>query len=938
MMKQVRFIFILFIASLFAVNGFAQSLDLNAKMPTDPDVKIGKLDNGLVYYIRKNAKPENRVEMKLAINAGALYETDAQQGLAHFCEHMCFNGSKNFEKNELINFLEKMGVRFGADLNAYTAFDETVYMLQLPTDNKELVDKGYLVLEDWAHNVTFANEEIDKERGVIEEEWRLGLGADDRMRKASFPIIFKDSRYAERLPIGKIDVIRNFPYEEIKKFYKDWYRPNLMAIIVVGDIDVAEAEQKIKDHFAHIQNPANQKERIQYEVPDNKEPLVSIATDKEATSNTVMFFYKHKREIYETVADYKVMLMHSLYNGMFGQRLHEIGQKADAPFMFGYSAYTQYLARNLDVYLSYAGAKENQIDESLEVLLLENERVKQFGFTATELERQKKEILSHYEKMAKEADKTPSKRFADEYKNNFLKQEPIPGIANELKYAQELLPTITVEDINALAKKWITDHNLVIAINAPDKEGVEVPTKEEVLEIIKNAKTVKVTAYEDVVNDEPLLAKLPTATKVVNKVANEKIGFTELTFENGIQVILKETDFKNDEILLSAYSPGGMSLYPDADFVSAAFASTIIEQSGVGNFDNIALDKKLAGKVVGIAPSISELTEGLSGSSTPADFETLLQLNYLYFTAPRKDKETFDAFMSKMRNQMKFISGSPQYAFTDTLYKIISSNSPRVMAMPSEKQMESVNLDVLYKIYQERFADASDFKFFFVGNFKTDEIIPLLETYIGGLPVINRKETWKDVSPKFPEGKTEVTINKGVDEKSMVAIVMHGDFDWNLKNRLEADAMMEILSLRLRESMREDEGGVYTFSARISIEKLPASEYSVNFSFGCSPKNVKKLTKIIFKEIANLQKNGPKEEDLAKIKEMFLRERETNLTKNNYWLYKLQYSYYRGDDINQIYDFNSIIENMTLEDVKKAANTSLTSDKYVKVVLMPEKK
>ena len=929
------FLSLLLVLSLIAANSFAQ-IDVNQNLPIDPNVRIGKLDNGLTYYIRHNEKPENRVEMRLALNAGSLYETEAQRGLAHFCEHMCFNGTKNFQKSELVDFLEKMGIRFGADLNAYTSFAETVYMLQLPTDDADLLSKGYQVLEDWAHNVSFLDEEIDKERGVIKEEWRLGLGADDRMRKKSYPIIFKDSKYAERLPIGLMDVIDNCPYDTLRAFYKDWYRPNLMAVIIVGDIDVKEAEQKIISHFSAIKNPSIIKKRIEYGLPDNEEPLVSIQTDPEATNNSMQFFYKHKSKIVEKVGDYRQSIINQLYNGMLNNRFNEISQQPDAPFVYAYSYYGAFLARSSDSYATFGMMKENQIDDGFDVLLTESERVKRFGFTETELQRQKDEMLSRYKKMAKEFDKTESKSYAREYVSNFLTKESMPGIKNELKYVEEFLPGITLKEINVLAEKWITDKNLVISVTAPEKEGVEVPSEEEFLKIIKKVKNTSIEAYVDEVIDEPLLSKIPVGSKLVNRKENKEFNFTEISLKNGVKVVLKETDFKNDEILFKGYSLGGSSLYENDKFMSANFASNIIEQSGVGNFDNIALEKRLAGKIVSIQPYIGTLTEGIRGNSTPEDFETLLQLNYLYFTKVRKDTTAYEAFISKMKNQLKFMGASPQIAFYDTLVKTISQNDPRTIVLPTEEDLNSIKLDDVFKIYNERFANAYDWTFFVVGNFKIDSIIPLLETYLGGLPVTNKKETWKNREPEFPKGKIEKIVKKGSEPKGMVGIMMQGDIDWNYENRLHLNMMMKILSIKLRENMREDQGGVYGVQISDNADKYPESEYSINVFFGCSPDNADSLIITVYNEMNEIIENGPYAIDLDKVKESLIRERETNLEKNSYWLSKLFNNSFYNDNFESLKNYEETVNSVSGEDIKNAANKYLHMDNYVQVVLKPE--
>ncbi len=914
------------------------TLNLKDTIPTDPNVVVGKLDNGLVYYIRKNKKPENRVELRLAVNAGSVLENESQKGLAHFTEHMCFNGTKNFPHNELVNFLQKTGVKFGADINAYTSFDQTVYMLQLPTDKKELIDSGLQVIEDWAHQVTFDNKEIDKERGVITEEWRLGLGADDRMRKKWFPVVFKNSLYAERLPIGDIEIIKNFPHDTLRKFYKDWYRPNLQAVAVVGDIDVKEMEAQIKQHFGGIQNPLNSRLRKDFDIPDNKEPLISIVTDKEATNTMIMLLYKHKAKINYTVEDWKELLTAELYNEMLNARFTEITVQPDAPFVMAYNNYGNFLARSTDAYLLYAMPKENQIEKSFETLLLENERVKQFGFTATEFERMKDQMLNDYEKAAKEFDKTESKNLVNEYVRNFLNKEPIPGAKIEFKLAKKLLPEITLQEVNALAAKWITDENMAVVVTAPEKDGDKMPTEKQLTDIIASTKKAVITAYVDKFKTEPLVTEDLKGSKVISKKENKDLGFTELTFGNGVKAIIKKTDFKNDEILIKAYSLGGLSLYPDKDYISAHFASDIINESGVGNFDNTELEKKLKGKEVEIGPYIDDLKEGFDGKCSPKDFETLLQLTYLYCKEPRKDTAAYDAFMQKMKTQLKFIGSNPVFAFYDTLLKTSSSNSPRLIAIPNEKQLNQVNLDVAYKIYKERFNNANNLKFFIVGNINVDSITPVLEKYLGSLPGTAKPENWLDKSLKFPAGITNFEIEKGSEPKSMVGIILDEKCDWNDKNRICLRMAKEILSIKLIEVIREEMSGVYSPQVQLSFEQYPTSEFSLMIMFGCSPKNTDKLSKATFKIIKSIRDKGPQEVDLSKAKEELIRAREVDIKTNKFWLDRLESFYFDNDDVSMITDYNNKINAITLKDIQDFSAKYFLKDHYVRVVLKPEKK
>jgi zinc protease len=925
---------------IMALAGFSQQavVDLTTPLAVDPDVRIGKLENGLVYYIRKNAKPEKRIELRLVVNAGSILENDDQQGLAHFMEHMNFNGTRTFPKNELIDFLQKTGVRFGADINAYTGFDETVYMLQLPTDDSTLVENGYKVLEDWAHYAVLDGKEIDKERGIITEEWRLGLGAQDRMMKKFFPVIFKGSKYSDRLPIGKIEVIENFKHETLRDFYRDWYRPNLQAVVLVGDLDPAKAEAQVKAHFGNMKNPENPRERKTFDIPDNTEPLIAITTDKEATDNFVLIFYKHPLSPDKTLGDFREKLMAELYTGMLNNRFNEISQKPESPYVYAGAGYGRFLSRSKDAFMVNSMAKESQIDKTLEILLSENQRVKQFGFTQTELDRQKEEIYSQYEKGAKEYDKTESNVFCSDYVSNYLSEDAIPGAQKKFKYLKNLLPDIKLAEINALAQKWVTDNNLGLVVMAPEKAGVKVPTEQEILAILQASKTKELTAYVDNFREEPLVQGIKNPGKITGRKENKEMGFTELTLSNGVTVVLKPTTFKNDEILVSAYSPGGNSLVPDNEFMSVNYATQIIDMSGAGNFDNVELQKKLKGKTIEISPYIDDVKEGFRGKTIPKDFETLTQLVWLYFEQPRKDTTAFKAFMSQMENQMKFMMSNPVMTFYDTLFKVVYPGYKRMVIFPSAAQLGQVDLDAAYKIYRDRFADASDFKFFLVGNFSVDSISPLIEQYFGSLPGLNRNETWKDTSPKAAEGITNLTVYKGTDPQSMVGIVLPEKFEWTEKNVLCMNMIKEIMGIKLVEVIREKMSGVYSPQVMINLDKYPVATAQMIVMFGCSPKTTDKLTKAVFSEIKKIRKNGPSEVDLKKAQETMIRGRETDLEKNEFWLRKIESLYFNNDSQDNVGTFKDRVNAITVKDLQDAATAFLKPDHYVRVVLMPEKK
>ncbi len=937
-MKNLKIFCISILLGFLALSISAQITNPGMPIPVDPKIKIGKLDNGLTYYIKQNKKPEQRMELRLAVNAGSICETDAQQGLAHFCEHMCFNGTKNFPSNKMVDMLEEMGVKFGAELNAGTSFDQTIYMLKVPTDKEQWIDRGFQVVEDWAHQVSLDNKEIDKERGVIVEEWRLGLGADDRMMQKYLPVLFKGSKYAERLPIGKVEIVKSFPYDTLRTFYKTWYRPDLMAVVVVGDIDPALAEKKIKEYFSRIPKSINPKPRVEYPVPDNQEPLISIVTDKEASGYSALIAFKHPKSNDITYDDYRNQLMRQLYTSMLNNRLRELGQKPDAPYTGAGAGYGGFIGRTIDVYSLQVEAKENQIEKSLETVLIENERVRRFGFTATELERQKKSILTSLETMAKESDKTESRSYADELVRNYLTQECIPGIQKEFEIAKEFMPGITLEEINKLGQKWITDNNIIGMITLPEKEGVKVPVESQIIDIIKSMKSKDIAAYQDKVSDAPLLSVQPAGSKVIKRTENRDFGYTELTFGNGVRMILKPTDFKNNEILFSAFSPGGSSLYPDEDIMSATVATSVVTAGGLGDFDMIGLQKKLTGNTARLNPSISDLREGVSGSCAPKDLETLLQLNYLYFTKIRKDEDAFKAYISRLKNTIKPMKSVPQAIFQDTLSKIITKNSPRVISIPTEAQLDQVNLDRALAIFRDRFADASDFTYVMIGNFKTDDVIPMVEKYLGGLPSIKRTETWKDRTPGFPSGLVYVEVPKNSEPQSQVSMVWKGDYSWEDKDRRCFGILINILSIKCRENMREEQGGVYGVSIGSSVTKFPAPKYTITASWGCNPDNIKKLSQTVLDEMEKIMKNGPTDIDLNKVKETLIRDMETRVKENSWWMTTLTNHYFQGDKILSLEEYKNSVNAITSADIKAIANRYLNLKNYVEVALTPAAK
>lgn len=931
----VLMLFVLFneVSAQEILNSDSQIKKLDDAIPLDPAVKTGKLSNGITYFIRKNSKPENKVELRLVVNTGSMLENEKQLGLAHFVEHMAFNGTKNFAKNELVSYLQSVGVKFGAHLNAYTSFDETVYMLNIPTADT-VVDKGMQILEDWAHNISFEDDEIDKERGVVIEEWRLGQGAGQRMREKWFPVMMKDSRYAERLPIGKKEVLENFEYKTLTDFYKKWYRPELMAIVVVGDIDVDQMEASIKKHFNEIPKSKKPVERPYYDVPSHKESLVATAKDKEASFTQIQIIYKKDKTEVSTVGDYKASLVQNVYDGMFNQRLSELTQLAEPPFMYAGAGYGD-LVRTKDAYSFFAIVPPNGVDQGITALLTENKRVLLHGFTESELDRYKKDMIAYYEKAYNERDKTESANYASEYISYFLEKVPAPGIGTELEYVKAFLPQITLKDINALTKSLITDDNRVIIVTGPDKENTIIPSEEEIEKIVAEADKVTPEAYEDNLTATALMEELPTSGTV--KESKEKaLDVTELTLSNGTKVVLKSTDFKNDQILMDAFNFGGHSVYPLEDYFSAIFAASIVNESGVKDFSVTDIQKLLTGKIANASPYIREITEGISGSATPKDLESMLQLVYLYFTAPRKDKEAFLSFINKTKAIYENLMASPDNYFYDQTSKLMSQNNPRRGGFPKQEDFDKVDLDRAYQIYTERYADAQNFTFFFVGNFSVEEITPLLEQYIGSLPTNDQNQTWKDLGISYPTGVIKKEFKKGTDQKSQVMLAFTGNFDYDKKEAYKISSLAEILDIKLTENLREDKSGVYGVSAYGSTQELPTGSYNLTIQFPCAPENVDKLIEAAFEEIKKIQENGPSEEDLNKIKETQKLEMKENLKKNNFWLSMLRNSYLYDRDYSEVMDYEKRIDALTTEDIKKTAQQYFNFENYVQAVLNPE--
>lgn len=916
------------------------SAPLDARLPLTPEVRTGQLDNGLRYFIRHHTRPENRAELRLLVNAGSILEDEDQQGLAHFLEHMAFNGTEHFAKNELVDYLEKIGMRFGADLNAYTHFDETVYMLTVPTDDPQLLATGFEILEDWAHRITIEPEEVDKERGVVIEEWRLGRGAGARVRDEQFPILFQGSRYAERLPIGQKEILETAPAEALRRFYEDWYRPDLMAVVAVGDFDVDVIEARIREHFAALEGPETPRERSTWDVPDHDETLWSVKTDPEITRTSLSIYYKlDQEEGGDTYADYRRSLVEGIYHALLNSRLYEIGQRPDPPFLFA-SAGTTGMVRARAVYLQTAAVRDGEVERGLEALLKEVERVDRHGFQQSELDRIQKDILRGYEQAWRERDKAHSSGLAGELARHFLSDEPAPGIALELELARRFVPTITLEEVNELAERWIREENRVILISAPEKEDVALPEKDALLAVYKSVGESEIEPWVDRVVDAPLLAEIPTGSPVVEQGEIAEIGVTEWRLANGVRVLLKPTDFRNDQILLTGWSPGGHSLVSDQDFTSASFATTLVGQSGLGRFPQIELDKALAGKLAGLSAYIGELEEGVSGYASPEDVEIMFQLLYLTFTQPRLDLDAYQSLRSKLESVIANRLVHPGTVFRDEVNAARAQGHFRRRPM-SEEILSELDPQRSLEIYRERFADASDFTFILVGNLDLETLRPLVETYVGGLPTTphdeaRHGETWRDVGVRPPDEPVRVIVEKGIEPKSQVRLHMTGSATYSREEQYLLSSLAQALTIRLREVLREDLGGTYGVGVSAGISERPIEQYDVNVAFGCSPQEAEHLIDTVFDELGKVRRDGIDESYVAKVREAQRRKREIDVKENGFWLGVLKNYEVLGNDPRDILDYESLVSSLTTERLAEIAKRYLGGESYVLGVLYPE--
>ena len=929
------------ISSLFllfaTISSFSQ-LVAQEKIPLDPTLVKGRLDNGLTYYIKENKKPEKKVELRLVVKVGSIVEDEDQLGLAHMAEHMAFNGTKNFKKNDIVSYLQGIGVEFGGDLNAYTGFDETVYILPIPTEQPSNLAKGFQILEDWAHQVTYLDEDIESERAIILEESRLGKSGAERMFKKVYPELFKGSKYAERLPIGKDSIIKNFNPDAIRRFYGDWYRPDLMAVVVVGDITSAEALDYIKKHFSGFSTPASPRARVYAEVPPYQENKAMVVTDKEATGYEFNISYSaQKTNPTTTVEDFKKELVRQLYAGMMSSRFREITQKENAPFMYAGIDFESY-AKHYESFSISGSTGTNDVKKGIDAALTEIERVKKFGFTEPEFDRAKKNITSFYERQWNNRDKTESAVYADEYIRNFTDEETIPGIDAEFTYVKNLLPKIRLDEVNDVTNLFRNEKNRFSYVMGPDTDMADRLPKPEMIIGMLDAKQqdVSIKPYEEKIVGTVLMSKVPISGKVKSRKVNALLGTTELMLSNGVKVTLKATDFKNDQILLSAYREGGLTNYSLEDKYSAENAASLVSSMGVGEFNPTDLKKVMAGKVAVVTPNISNYTSGFSGSSSKKDIESLFQMFNLFVTEPRKDSVIYRSVVQRGIAQVAMLGANPQIAFIDTLYEVMYDNNPLApTAVPKALNYEKINLGRALEIYKERLGDVGGMHISIVGSFDEGEVVALLEKYIAGLTSTG-KSTYLDNKVRITKEAHNFQFRRGKEEKSLIIGIISGETKYSEQLLEHFNALSDAINIIITEEMREKIQGIYGGGTNISFTNVPFGQYQLVLQLPCGPAKVDTLIAAFNAELKNIATNGLTQGYVDKVKQAWIEKYKVDVKKNEYWLSALQSIQKKEKTAERFLNSQLYFEKLNPADIKHAAEIMYRSSGKIFAVQMPE--
>ncbi|GAB5465344.1 MAG: insulinase family protein [Candidatus Kapaibacteriales bacterium] len=923
----------LFSSGLFAQLPVVDISNPNQQIPIDPSIRTGQLENGLKYYIKQNNEPEDFIEFRLAVNVGALQEDPDQNGLAHFTEHMLFNGTEKYPENELLDFLEKTGARFGADINAYTNFDETVYMIPISNEGDNL-EVGVEILSQWAHKATFAESEIDKERNVIVSEYRQRRSAQGRVQEALEDITFYGAKHREHDIIGDTSLLQKVPYSAFTRFYNDWYIPQNQAVAIVGDIDVAEAEMLIKKYFFGIKNPANPRKIVQHEIKDNEGIIAGVATDAEMPVVQIQTYFKHDVEGTGTIGDYRRSVVDNLLATMMSMRLAEKLQSSNPPYQQAYGVFADDYLGNKSAYIVGTIAMPTNIIGGYKATLAEIYKAKQNGFTAPELERAKAQILASYEASYNKRDDQESGNLAMEYVRNFLSNESIPGIAYEFAMVKEFDKDITLDEVNKRFQKYITQENIAITLAAPEKEGIVVPTEDDLITALKETSMESFDAYVDDSAGLVLFDKTLQPGKITAESKDDKSGVTTYILSNGVTVKAKKTDFTKDQILFSAQSWGGSSLVGDADFRNASYADNLVDASGIGEFDAPTLTKLLSGKRVSISPYIGELTEGFSGSTTIKDFETMMQLTHMYFTDPAKNKEAYDSWKVRTLNSVKERSNNPFSALQDTVSTVLNSYHFRRTPV-SEEIINSVDLDKAYNLYRQRFADADDFTFYFAGDYDKATLENYIKTYLATLPTKEGSEKYKDIGIKSPTGTFIKKMYKGLDDKAYVYMTINDKFDFNKKNNYDLKLLKSVINFALIERLREEKGGVYSPSVFTSTDKYPKEEYSVSVFFSCDPARVDELTSTVSDYYKELMANGTKSDNLEKFVSQEKTQHDLNIKENRVWLNWMSSADYYNTSVEEYMNNIKMVNDYKLDDIKGIANKYLKMGELKTFILYP---
>jgi len=926
---------LLILLALF-VNVRAQ-VDPMQPVPNDESVRHGVLENGLTYYIKSNQEPKERASFYIIQNVGALLEEDNQNGLAHFLEHMAFNGTKHFEENGVIDFLEKHGVAFGRNINAYTSQNQTVYNLtDVPVTKPGLLDSCLLVLNDWSNYLLLSEEEIDKERGVIKEEWRTRRTAQFRMYKASLPYLYGDSKFAERDVIGDLDVIENFEYDALRDFYHQWYRTDLQAIAIVGDFDADEMEKKVTALFSQIPAVENPPERPFFEIPSHEGTVYGLVTDPEASQAMIQFMIRHRKTHSgpETFMDHREDYIHQLFNSMMGQRFQELVQKGDPPFVVGVVNYGD-AERGYEALQALAIPKPNQEDLALTNLMTELERARRFGFTQGELDRAKAEILAQWEKYYKERDKISNDEFINSYVDNFLDGDAYPSTEFAYQAVQAILPTITIADFNQRLDKWITADNRVLVVQGPEGEGVEHISEAASLAIMDQVASAEIEPYQDEALAESLVSEEPPLAGIVSEKQLDVLDAVEWTLANGATVVYRHADYEKDQVQIRGYSKGGSSLYGAEDVPNTGMLTDLVSMYGVGDFDAMGLQKMLTGKNVSLSLSLGDLSEGLFGTASPKDVEAMMQLVYLHFNQPRFDKEAHDAILARYMAFVENMNNNPQKVMSDSLELILTDYNPRTRVLDTEF-LDDIEYSRLEEIYLDRFADASDFVFFIVGNMEEEEVKELAQRYLGAIGDLDREESWIDRKVYEPEGKVEKVIPMTLAiPKANVNIVINQEMEYNPYNRMVMRVIQNILDLRYTESIREEEGGTYGVGIGTSLSKMPVEKATMRIRFDCDPERAADLKEKVYAELDKLANEGPSEEDLSKTVENIQKERQQSKEHNSYYLSTLYNYYVYGINYDDPANYEDIVSQLTPKDVQKVMQAFYDNPNLVDVVFLP---